>query len=76
MATCGLDIDNSPNEAYFEYQLDVRVKKGRTRESKGSCDVDAATEGIQAGVPVLKNGDLVAIQEAGAGAMFSGSLRK
>ena len=76
LATCGLDIDNTPEKTYFEYQLDVRVKKGKTRESKGSCDVDPATDGIQSGVPVLKKSDLVSIQEATAGAMFSGSLRK
>lgn len=63
-AECVLALaEDEEDEGEAEYRVDVewRVKKGVPilRQKKGTCNIDLATEGAQAGVPDVRAGDLV-----------------
>lgn len=51
------DDDDEDDDNEVAYKLDLREKKGRFDEKKGSCDVDLLTAGMQRGIPVIKVGD-------------------
>lgn len=65
--------DDSP-AARAQYRLDVRVRGNKLPSSRGSCDLDLTTEGVQSGVPSIQKGDSVAIDETNAGVFLVGSL--
>jgi len=75
-AECTLDFDEIEQEIEMEdggtvivseaeFAVDVRnqFKKGNVivRSSKGTCDIDLATPGTQAGVPVVQAGDTATV---------------
>ena len=51
--------DDDENEVAFK--LDLREKKGRFQEKKGSCDIDLQTTDVQRGIPVIEVGDVAII---------------
>jgi hypothetical protein len=75
-AECTLDFDVIAQEIEMEhgqtvlaseaeFAIDIRnqLKKGQlvVRVGKGTCDVDLATPGVQAGVPVVQSGDTATV---------------
>jgi hypothetical protein len=53
--------EDDENENEVEFKLDLRQKKGRFEEKKGSCDTDLVTTGVQRGIPVIEVGDVATI---------------
>lgn len=62
-----------------EFKLDVRARGRKARvalkNSKGSCDVDPASDGLQSGFPQLKRGDILQIIEAHYGEIALANIR-
>jgi len=57
----GEDDDEGENENEVAFKLDLREKKGRFQEKKGSCDTDLQTTDVQRGIPVIEVGDITTI---------------
>jgi hypothetical protein len=80
-ATCSLRIDGRSRIASTpaaEFKLDAQDKrsssKGRSRFSKGSCDIDLATAGVQRGLPIILAGDSLEVSETSSGIFLAGVL--
>lgn len=52
------DDDDDEEEIQAVFKIHVRMKKGAVKVTKGVCDVDLGTAGIQSGVPDAQDGDL------------------
>lgn len=65
---------NSFRPPYAEYRIDIRNKKGGIVSKKGVCDTDLAADGIQAGIPAPKAGDVLVVQDELAGAFLDGTM--
>jgi hypothetical protein len=69
-AQCTLRFGNkskASNSVKAIFRLDVEEKNLQLKNRKGICDVDLATEGVQAGVPEIAAGDkLVLIEQVDA----------
>lgn len=57
-------VENENGAVFAEYKVVVENKKGAISAKKGSCDIDMATDGEQSGLPRLKRGDKVVVQDA------------
>ena len=55
------DDDEGEDENEVAFKLDLREKKGRFQEKKGSCDTDLQTTDVQRGIPVIEVGDIATI---------------
>jgi hypothetical protein len=55
------DDDEGEDENEVPFKLDLREKKGRFEEKKGSCDTDLQTIGMQRSIPVIEVGDVATI---------------
>ncbi len=64
-AECTFGFDRvKPKTAQFAIALKEVSRKGTVsvRQNKGSCDIDLATDGVQAGMPLVTQGDLAVIE--------------
>lgn len=68
------DSDNKESATSAEFALDVRKNKAKVRSKKGSCDLDMSDQATKIGVPVLKKGDSVIVEEAVAGVLLEATL--
>jgi len=75
-AQCEFGFDRiTPEAVSAKYAIAVKQvnRKGTisTRQNKGSCDVDLATDGVQVGVPPVQSGDeaVIEFQPADLGAL-------
>ncbi|MBL7662110.1 hypothetical protein JNK13_05085 [bacterium] len=61
-----------------EHKVDVRDdgkrSRSRTRNKKGSCDVDLNQSGVQRGLPFVKRGDEVVIEDSLSGSILKGQF--
>ena len=57
-------VENEEGAIFAEYKVVLENKKGTVVVKKGSCDLDLVTDGVQSGIPELKRGDKVVVQDA------------
>ena len=57
----GEDDEGEDDDDEVAFKLDLREKKGRFDEKKGSCDVDLSASGVQHDIPVIKTGDVAIV---------------
>lgn len=58
-AECFLQLDDPQEVAdQAEYQVDLRRLGSFLRQKKGTCDTDLESDGIQAGIPEVQEGDV------------------
>lgn len=59
-----------------EYMVNVQKEGRKLRLRKGTCDIDLATDGIQAGVPIARKGDTAIVEDSVAGVFLEATLRR
>lgn len=81
-ASCTFQFDSvhvdSASGIRGEYKIDIKSKSRngnvRLRAKKGSCDIDLAADGQQAGVPAIQSGDVASVKDANGVAFLSKNL--
>lgn len=67
-------VENEDGGIFAEYKVTIETRKGSLSSKKGSCDIDLTAEGEQSGLPRLKKGDSVVVEDATALGFLAGRI--
>ena len=72
----GIEVENKRRKA--EYKLEIKTNKQGSRivkGSKGSCDIDLVTEGVQRGLPGVQEGDTILVESTDPVLSIEGTIQ-